>query len=69
MKLVQQFGVVYKMSDRAYKRMLKVMSENDGTGPTWDELGAKCLGYIDLNTTDITAERAKEALADLKAEG
>jgi hypothetical protein len=51
-RLVLHRGAIYRMPKRSYLRMLRAVSEGVER-PTWEELGAKCLGGIDCDTADL----------------
>lgn len=60
MKYVTCMGVLYQMSDAAYRKMLK---EHAATGTA--DLPGKALGYV-KNITDMSKEEAAELLEDEK---
>lgn len=62
-KLVANMGAIYRVSDRAYRRILKqiVAEENYDL----DKEG-KFIGYFERNLTDMDAEEAQSILDDLK---
>lgn len=56
MRLVESYGEVYRMSRRSYRKMLRAIA--NGTALTWAELGAKRIGRVDANTTDMSKREA-----------
>ena len=60
MKLVEQYGHVYKLSNPAYKRLLRLIS----TGREWDieTIGGKDLGLIDAKPLLLSPWDAKVQL-------
>ncbi len=56
-RLVVHFGTVYRMSRRSYLRMLAAVAKGKES-PTWEELGAKRVGRINCDTTDLGAREA-----------
>lgn len=65
MKLVTDMGRIFRMSDRSYKRMLRAIA-NEEDVPTWETLGAKFLGNVACDTTDLGPEDAKFYLDSTK---
>lgn len=61
MKLVTNMGYVFRLSEKAYRRVLRKIAQEkefdlykEGT----------CLGYIQENVTDMSAEEAADLLED-----
>lgn len=66
MKLVEQHGCIYKMSNAVYKRLLRLIVV--GQDCDLQTLGAKVIGPISPNPTTMTSGQALEALTTLKLE-
>lgn len=64
MRYITIMGMVWRMSDRAYRRLLADIANGDGADPEHTP-GAKCLGAVD-DHTETTAEQAAELLADIE---
>jgi hypothetical protein len=66
MKLVEQYGHIYKMSDTAYKRLLRLIVK----GQDWDieVLGGKDLGPIAAKPLSLTPMDGRDLLKELQRE-
>jgi hypothetical protein len=59
MKLVTNMGYVYRLSDKAYRRVLRLIS----TDQAFDlEKEGTLLGYVEEDLTDLSSEEAGEKL-------
>lgn len=50
MKIIADYGILYKMSDANYKKFIKASHKAGHTLPV-DDFGAKCIGAIDADIT------------------
>jgi hypothetical protein len=66
MKLVEQYGHIYKMSDSAYKKMLRCIIK--GQEYDLEVLGGKDLGPIAATPLSMNVMQARDALKNLQKE-
>lgn len=64
MKLVPQYGGLWKLSERRWRRLLKSIIK--GEGYDLDDLGVKLNAEIVEAPLDMTQDRAKELLEERK---
>ena len=67
MKLVRDEGLVYRLSDKSYKRMVTAIAKGEAF-VGYEALGAKCLGCIAFHATDAGPMDGAYALAELALE-
>lgn len=62
MKLVSSYGEIYRISDREYRKQLRLIANGDG----YDLEKARCIGVLDTDLTSLTQDEAQYMLEESK---